>query len=435
MQALFHKLVNNPVFYIFLAFTLIFLPSTAYLQPESDRRAVVVAVGLDKKEQDLEISLLIISPKGTSSQSSRKVVSGSGKNVTLALDELGLNLGRVVGLAHCEAIVVSDEILSEDIVSYLDFFIRTNNLTTNALMVNTSNSKELLEASANTDQLLSYSLRDIIEFNDQYLFTANKNLENFYRDYYTEGSISFMPIVDVKKNEAGSSGSSSGGSGSNEGSSNSSSSNSSSTNSPTQSSSGGTSGSSSGESSGSSTSESGSKQINNNGNYAILKKGKKILEIEKSTGNIFNILSSNVVRDTFVVSNNPTKETILETVRKFIFSDYSFFDGVPIVNFSISLLLKVNEIKTSNYDEDIINTVKTHIDKETIEGVKKIVLEQFAYMVNISKSENLDLFSVEKELSRHKPKEWNKFNGSLDSDENFLEKVIYCCDIIVTSKA
>ena len=96
--------------------TVIFLPFTIYKPAETDRVAVVTSIGIDKNGEDIELSLNVITPSSQGATSggsvgSVKTFAAIGKNLSTAISKISLSVGKSVGLAHCDAVVVSKDIV------------------------------------------------------------------------------------------------------------------------------------------------------------------------------------------------------------------------------------------------------------------------------------------------------------------------------------
>ena len=268
------RIFRNKVFYIFLIFIIAFFPFAIYLGAEIGSTAVGIMIGIDKVEEGVEVSILELIP------------DKSGKNIKLsavkeedfseAIEKLSFELGKKVGLAHCQAVVLGDEIMYENIAFTLDYFTRANNLSSNAIIINSeTTAKELFEAIEESSQDLALSLQDRVAFDKKYLFSAEMNLETFFKDYLGVSNSLLMPIVSIEDSESSSS---SGG--------------------------GGTSGEDSGSSSSSSSGEdSTKKKLKCEGRAAIIKKGIKVREPSEKELDGYNYLAKNVQEGNIHISN------------------------------------------------------------------------------------------------------------------------------------
>ena len=137
MKLILRKLSKNKVFYVFLFLIIILFPGTLYKTAQSESRAILTAVAIDKIDNELEItSTVLTSGGGTKYADNLQIVSAKGNSVSECFEKISSNLGKTIGLAHAEIIILGDEIIKDNAYKYLNYFISTNNLTTNAVIVN-----------------------------------------------------------------------------------------------------------------------------------------------------------------------------------------------------------------------------------------------------------------------------------------------------------
>lgn len=181
-------LSRNKLFYVFAFLIVIMFPSTLYLQSDKDKTVVITTVGIDREEDEYNISLLAVIPKGSNDiNANLEVFEAKGKSVAEALDNLSLNSGKKIGLAHCDCIIFSLEVAEDNVAMVLDYFIRTANLTSNATLVATDGkSKDLINATKSSNNLLDLSLKNIVMFQEETSLLENVSIQKFYRNYFTK---------------------------------------------------------------------------------------------------------------------------------------------------------------------------------------------------------------------------------------------------------
>ena len=115
------KVFRYKTFYVILAIVIFLLPTTLYMPSQAQSRAIVTAIGIDRVDDEYEVTLAIITPKNSGQVAGGNMVdSGKGNSVSVAMQNLSINLGKVIGLQHCSFIIISDEVFSEDITGVLD---------------------------------------------------------------------------------------------------------------------------------------------------------------------------------------------------------------------------------------------------------------------------------------------------------------------------
>ena len=73
-----------------------------------DLEKILSSVGIDKVEDNYNLTLLSVIPKGSNDISANlEIFKCSGKTISEALDNATSNTGRKVGLAHCDSLIIS----------------------------------------------------------------------------------------------------------------------------------------------------------------------------------------------------------------------------------------------------------------------------------------------------------------------------------------
>ena len=421
MLNLIKKVCRNKILVVLMVLVVVFTPQSFYLQEINKLREIVTCIGIDKTEEGVEFSILHIVPKSSSGTGQNvEIATARGENIADVLNKISLNLGKIISFAHCDVVLVSEKILEEGITKFLDFLMRKNNLTTSALVVGCEKAKDTLETIKSSKILASQSLRELIEYNNKFIFTGESSVENFYQDYFSESGISFLPVISV----SGDSNQKQSGAG---GSSNESSVNSSSSNTESSSSAEGGLGDAGG----------GSQDIANNGDTYVLLKGKRVLKLNDYAVKLFNILSldvdvSNLVAKDFKDEDGVVKTISTETNSKSITKICEFVDGKPIVHYVVKLILAVDEIEAENYDIEDLDRAEPPISKQAKLALEEEFEKLFIGTVKLCKSSGLDLFRVQKFFSRMRSDEWKKYFAN--NSENPFEKMLFSYELQIVTK-
>ena len=185
MQRLWSKFTKSTIFFTLLILIILMLPGAIYKTAESERRAITVMLGLDLVEDNpmderVELTLLFLTPQSSNNLNKNYTsITTHGSNITDCLTSLQIKIGKKVGLSHCQVLIISENIAKSNVLEYLDSFTRTNDLTTNALLICSESPKDLIEAQISESQSLSLDLMNILNYNSDNIFTNNMNLEKF----------------------------------------------------------------------------------------------------------------------------------------------------------------------------------------------------------------------------------------------------------------
>ncbi len=462
MINLLKKFSQNKILYIFTLLLLVLTPTVLNFYAEADTLAIATAIGVDMSESQYEVSISMIVPKGSGEVSSNlEMVSAKGTSINDALSLLSFKLGKKVGLAHCEVVIISEKLFNGDVLKYLDYFVRTNNLTTNSLLITTNgDAKDIVGAIVHSKDPYAENLKKIIEYNDKFLFTLNMNIENFYKTYFSKQSVAFVSVVNAveKGKEGESSGQQSqqgeeGGAamGSSAGDINLSSANAQTPNSSesveiegasSESEDDSSSSSSQQDSQGSSSGQSSEekvKNLNNEGKVAVIKNGIKIRELTKEESFVFSLLDSEVRTVIFSVENIDIREfknakIVFEVFEKTTKKQWFFNNGIPVVKFTVNLDVKVDEIIADFYTEMGLNEISTFFNDTVRQQMTNKVRQDFAIAVENSKSYQTDNFNVYDLFNKLYNNQWKKYLNTLEDENDYLYGVIFELDVVLENK-
>lgn len=424
----------------FILIIILFIPYSLYQVPETDKLSVITSVGLDKVEDGIQLSANTIVPNsGTMSGSGGsdgtvKTIVVKGKNVGDAFSNLSLILGRLPGLAHCDSIVINKELMQEDVTKYLDYFVRTNNLTSNATLIVAENTaKEIIETTASQKGLRAITLSDVLLLNHEYVLTQKSNLDAFYANYFSKAPSMVLPILNVGESNqsddsslasgatTGSSGAESGGSGQSQ-------------NNQSQ-----NSGQGSGQDENKDSSQQGgqstpSKILKNEGKGAIVNKGKLVGIVEGEQMQGLSLLSKTVKKGNVQVNNINDKIFNDATLNFDIFNksvkSYGYFaNGVPVFNYDITLVLKLEEVVMDDYGVEAMTAVKNYMKGNIKELTESTIYEDISSIINKCKSTQSDILGVYDYFYKFHTTEWNKFLDGLEDKEDYLNYVVFTCDL------
>lgn len=403
------KIWKNKIFVIFAILILITLPSTIYKQSDKDKTIVASSIGIDLKDNNYEVTILAVIPKGGSDISSNlELFSATGSSVSSALDSISLNIGRNIGLAHCDCIIFTQEIMQTNLTQILDYFIRTANLSTNPTLVATpDSSKELLEAVKSSNNLLDLSLKNIILSQEDRTLLKNDTIDRFYRAYFSPNSTFTIPLLSVDKSDSDES--QGGGSGS-------------SSNLPED------------DSGGSSTSEQSSdnkkqKQIKNDNDIAVVRDGKLVRLLDDDEKFIYTLLTKPGSYQKFEIDNindeNFINSTIvLQETDKIIIPFCKFEDEKPYMEYNIWLSVMIDEVKsTDNHSYNSINGIKNLLTETVEKELRNQINEKLESTIKKMQENHYDILNLHSKFNAFAYNRFNKYLETLENPQNYMQNM------------
>lgn len=415
MKKIFKRFKSNPMLLVLVLILIFFTPNALFSNGESNNRAVVTAIGIDKEDDEYELSLLTFIPTPNQTYlETNSVISGKGETLAEAMHKIQMMLGKKVGLSHAKTTVVNINLLEGDVAKEIDYLNRVSALSENTVLVcTTDKAKDFLEASKNLEKEIGIELDRLIYYNSENIYVEDTTLEAFYQGYLSPTSSSIIGYFKLEEEtppsgqQEGQSSDSSSGSGFGV--------------------TGG--GSSGGGSDGQEEQSSGKKKINNKGEVALLKKGKKvaILDNEKLIG--INAINGKAIGATITVNNVDDKqykdaELTFRVQDKKVLKSAKFENGHPIFNCNVSLgveLVEGREKQGIVKNDAELKTLPSDVSKK----VEQVVKDRFTTSLKILRESKTDVLGIYDFLERHNRQEFEKFIKNLDDPDDFLNYITF----------
>lgn len=434
------SLWKNSLWIFFVIITALLVPSTISRHAQTEDRSVVIAVGIDKLDtKSYELTAEIIVPRyETTYNQNAQIISAKGRNTSEAFANLSLEVGRIIGLSHCSAVVIGESMKDENIIPLVDEFLRSKRANYNAqLIYSRSKARDVLQKAIEIDNGFNQNINEIVQFNDKFINAETMLLSDFYKTYYQgygANLVSVISLLDEDYNGLSAENSGSGGGGDSPQNAQSSKQDSSGQESGGQESSGG-------EQERSSQSGQQAKQgqyFSNIGESAIFHKGKlvRILSPEEVTG--FGLLNNRSKRGAIIVDD---VEDDLLSHAQLTFSirsrtgartiDFSP-TGTPRVHYSLTLATRLEQISDNNLTAwQVTSDMHEFLTPKVKSKLSDTLKSQCAQAINIAKETNMDLFNIYRDFDRYYHQQWQEYLKSLDESASYTENVEFFVDFVI----
>lgn len=421
------KYLQNPMIIVFIIILLFLTPQAIYSPGQNRDKGIVIAIGIDRDDNDYEISFLTFIP--TAQQSYKEmssVISGKGESIAKALYNAQIAMGRKIGLSHAKTTVVNEELLQEDVSEHIDYLSRVASLPENTVFICTdSTAKELLKASFNLVSSIGLQLEQIIGYNAKNLYVTDTSLEAFYKGYYSyvkSSLIGYLSLVDESssENETNQSEEDASSQVDVEGTGN-----------------GGDGSSPNGSTDNSSTSQSSKgKHILNKGEAVLIKNGKMVekLTVDQLNGiNLLNRESINQIVKIKDVQLEGKKLNLSYRIKnKLINTVLKFENGLPIYGAQLILGLELVEIE-GEHENLKINTEFSTMTPEIIEKLDAEIKRQFTDALKILRINKTDVIGITEAFFKTYRKEFTKLVNQIDEVDNFINYVNFKLSLVLQS--
>ena len=407
---------------ILIVALIILLPIFIALPQQAQDRTLILAFGIDKMQEQYEVSAQIMVPESSQSgyKEKREVKSSVGKTIDQAIASLQLNEGKDIGVAHANILIINEQAIGEDINSVLDYFIRNRDIGYLTIATTPNSAKEMLEISANSSSDKDSLLR-LVSYNNENIFGTDSTLNKLLFGYYSPAQTSIISRLQLSSSSSQSSSQASTQNSTNEqsgsGESQSSAGESSSGQQSSQPMTAGNSQSSGSEqSSGSSGEQSSqsSKQILNDGSIVVLKSGKVVVTLDPLQYRGFHWLMP-TKSSSFIELNNINNEyfkdatVVLDIINSKESIEYEITsDNIPIIKFNTELEYSISSIQQSEYNADIYAESMNDSTDAISKALQNLIDSEVQGAINLSKEYQIDILNIYDKFHQKYGKKFDK---------------------------
>lgn len=401
------KVYKNPMFFVFIIILIFYTPFAIYSPGESRNRGVVTAVGIDKIDDQYEISLLTFIPTVNQSfEEQKSVISGKGESVAEAVYRAQIAMGRKIGLFHAKTTIVNEKLLEEDVATHLDYLSRVASLPENTVFIATNGTaKELLSLSQISKNNTGLKLEQIVGFNAENLYVTDTSLEAFYEGYYSDvrsSIIGYLCIEDENNPDTMAS--------------------------VKKASISEDRGSDMSAQNAQNSSQENKKSLINCGKSILLKNGKKAEVLDVDMLNAINLLNSSsknqIIRIKDVEKYGEKVNLDFKILEKKIVKSTTFENGYPVFVAKINLGVDLIEVEGASIDLKL-NTEYSDISDEVAKKIDSEIKSQFSRAIDLLKKNNADVIEINREFFTKNRKQYLDFIHFNGGAEKFLSFVTF----------
>ncbi len=164
-----------------------------------EKTAIIAAVGIDKAENEYEVTVQIAVPQATDTNAvnNKAVVSAKGATASEAIHQIGDITGWYPKLAFCNLIILGENTLNENVKSVLDYFSRTFKIQDSACVAGcVGTAKKLLATASPLDNISAFAVQKILLKNRGMTSdVATTDIKTFSVGYYSRAGSGYMPVI------------------------------------------------------------------------------------------------------------------------------------------------------------------------------------------------------------------------------------------------
>lgn len=378
---------------IMIAFAMLLFFTHDFGLIDIEHTAIIVAMGVDKTDEEYEVSTKIAIPQATTQNVSNNdsLISAKGKTIAEALDKIAVNTGWYPLFAFCNLIILGESTLDGNIMDTVNFFIRTDRVPDSATVCACEGTaKELLSTNTPLDSVSSFAMQKILQQDYARMDRiANVNVKQFVEKSLSKSETAYFPYVSTvksgEKNESGSSGGSGG-------------------------SSGGSGGSGGQGENGQGGNES---SVYDATNTVVFSKGRKVFFLSPEETLMLNLKSKNSI-DTFIKLDEvnyegkitPVLIEIEDSKKDF---DFEFDDKRPVYNVKMILYCRIVSANASAPVSELYPSAK--VSDDILEATEKKMKDTLTSLYKKSQLVGCDIFGIKDELYKY---HYKKYDGLKD---------------------
>ena len=191
---------NTVRYYILFTILLAFLFfSNDFGKIDVQKTAIILAVGVDKEDEDFVLTSQIAIPQSSTQGKSSQAVQlvSKGKTVAEAFEEINAKTGWYPKLVFCRLILLGETAVQTDAFDSLDYFLRDEYLTDGCLVATCDGKAQtLLDTQALVDPSSSVAMTKVLSDHAKRVGTVMPNtLREFSTGYFGDSKSGFLPVL------------------------------------------------------------------------------------------------------------------------------------------------------------------------------------------------------------------------------------------------
>ncbi|MBR6736927.1 MAG: hypothetical protein IKL82_01010 [Clostridia bacterium] len=383
----------------FIIFIIIFINflTLDFLLIDVEKTALIVALGVDKIDEGYEVTVQIAVPEATnqSTKSNESVIYAKGETLYQAVNRIGKETGWYPKLSFCNLIILGSSVFEDNVMSVVDFFIRSYKVEDSAILCASEESaKSVLNSISPLDNISSFALSKIFvrDYNTASPILTT-SVKEFSENYYSNASYGYMPLIKMIETEDNG-------------------------NNTSQASSVGTQSGKGGDD-GKST-----PVVYDATSAVIFSGGNMVGKVSGDECLFFSLLDKPANEDYFSLNVTKSNENglALISVRKSKNKvNLTLENGTPVLNAELKVWLKVDDGNFPESMKEIATLGK--LSEKTLKDASKYIEETLKTFFSYVKSVNADVFGIKNMLYRYHYKEYEKLSENVFQNTEFKIKV------------
>ena len=204
----FLRTVPMKLYIIFAAIVIFAFFSNDFGLVDIQKTAIILAAGIDKTENGVLMTVQIAVPKGsdrTTGGTSSVEIDAEGKTVSECVAGIYSETGWVPKFVFCDLILIGEEAAKEDVISYLNYFLRSEYQPDSCLLaVCKGTAKDILTSQSAIDDASSLAIEKLFSDAAQKSGRVMVNtLKDFTIGYFGVSKSGYLPYLRSHSEDGG----------------------------------------------------------------------------------------------------------------------------------------------------------------------------------------------------------------------------------------
>ena len=194
---------------ILLAIVIAF-PASMSTQARLNMRIIITGLAIDKTDSGYEVTAQIVkTAPGSGAEKSGAAldyVTDSGDTIVSAISKLSYRSGKVAGFSHTNFILLGKEMLDENLIQALNYFLRDNLIKDSVLLLIAKNSaKDELKNTKELGLSVGLEIQKVFVYKEKESDGAMTSLVSFVNKSLNHSKTSAVSILSINSESSGSS--------------------------------------------------------------------------------------------------------------------------------------------------------------------------------------------------------------------------------------
>ena len=169
-----------------------------------EKTAIITAIAIDPYKDDIKVSAQITLPQAVDTKTnSNSIVTGYGKTIGLAIDNIAVKTGWYPKLSFCNLVIINKEIADKTLTEVINYSLYSQKLYDSILIAySDKEASKVLSTTGSLDNISSFSIQKILLKN-----ADNANAVYFSRikdiaiNLTNQSKQSLIPLIKLEKDE------------------------------------------------------------------------------------------------------------------------------------------------------------------------------------------------------------------------------------------